>query len=80
MAENMQLFSCMSSPNLCPGTSDWSKGGQVKGTWKRTLAKEKAIVTLKLFTSLSRNPERALTRVVESYGHFLGVPAEMARA
>jgi Winged helix DNA-binding domain len=55
-------------------------GGQVKGTWKRTLAKEKAIVTLKLLASLGRNPERALTRVVESYGHFLGVPAEMPGA
>jgi Winged helix DNA-binding domain len=30
--------------------------------------------------SLGRNPERAMTRVVESYGHFLGVPAEMPGA
>ena len=52
-------------------------GGRVQGTWKRTVAKDRAIVTSKLFGRSDREAQRALTTVVKRYGVFLGVPAQI---
>ena len=49
-------------------------GGQVIGTWKRTIKKDAVIITPNLFTPLSKDETRAFATVANRYGAFLGLP------
>lgn len=51
--------------------------GQVVGGWKRTLKKNKVLVTTNLITSLSKSEHRALLEAASRYGQFLGLPVEL---
>jgi len=46
--------------------------GQVKGTWKRTLKKDKVIVELAPFAKLTDPETQIVTQAIEQYGKFLG--------
>lgn len=48
-------------------------GGQVAGTWKRTLKKDGVTVTLRPFTQLAVSQER-IVEAVQRYSDFVGAP------
>jgi hypothetical protein len=50
-------------------------GGQVVGTWKRTLKKESVAVTPSLFEKLKQSERDAVAAAARRYGEFLGLPA-----
>jgi DNA glycosylase AlkZ-like len=52
--------------------------GAVVGTWKRTLAKDRVVVTPSLFVKLGRSELRALAAAAERYGRFLERTVELA--
>jgi len=47
--------------------------GQVKGTWKRTLKKDKVIVELAPFVKFTDPETQVVTQAIEQYGKFLGL-------
>jgi hypothetical protein len=49
-------------------------GGQVIGTWKRTIKKDAVIITPNLFTPLNKDETRAFAAAANRYGAFLGLP------
>ncbi|MFN7930827.1 MAG: winged helix DNA-binding domain-containing protein [Blastocatellia bacterium] len=49
-------------------------GGQVIGTWKRTLKKNAVIVTPSPFVALQRTDQRVVAQAAERYGQFLRLP------
>ena len=53
--------------------------GQAVGGWKRTFSGKKAILELKVLTKLSDAERRSVTREVERFATFLGVPVEVAK-
>lgn len=52
--------------------------GKVMGAWKRTLKKDEAEVTAKLFTPLSGEQKDALDAAAEEYSRFLGLPVVLS--
>jgi len=50
--------------------------GRVVGIWKRTLQKNRVVITGSPFAKLSRAETRDFTAAAERYGRFLGLPAE----
>jgi hypothetical protein len=52
--------------------------GRVAGTWKRTLTKDAAILTVTLYTPLGSQQRAALAEAVARYGAFVGLPAIIA--
>jgi len=46
--------------------------GQVAGTWKRTIKKDKLLITPSLFAKLKRAETRAFAEAANRYGEFLG--------
>ena len=53
--------------------------GQAVGGWRRTFSGKKAILELKVLTKLSDAERRSVTREVERFANFLGVPVDMAK-
>lgn len=53
-------------------------GGQVAGSWRRTLRTNAATVEVQLFDPLSAAGTRAVMAATERYGEFLGLPVELA--
>jgi hypothetical protein len=51
--------------------------GELVGTWKRELVKDKVIVTLRYQTRLASQESSRIARAVESLGRFLGVPPDV---
>lgn len=49
-------------------------GGQVIGTWKRTIKKDAVIITPNLFTPLNKDETCAFAAAANRYGAFLGLP------
>ena len=47
--------------------------GQVVGTWKRILKKDRVVVTPRWFTTPKKSDHRALEQVTQEYGTFLGL-------
>ncbi|MCL4263872.1 MAG: winged helix DNA-binding domain-containing protein [Anaerolineae bacterium] len=52
--------------------------GQVIGSWKRTLHKEKVVIETNPFSPLTNAQEQAIVTAVQQYGAFLGLTAELA--
>jgi hypothetical protein len=53
-------------------------GGRVVGTWKRTLEKKAAIITLNTFAPLSKADKQAVAEAADLYGAFLGMTVVLA--
>jgi hypothetical protein len=53
-------------------------GGQIIGGWKRTLKKDAVLIELKLFTKLTKAENQAISKSVEQFGKFLGLPTRLA--
>jgi hypothetical protein len=54
--------------------------GLVVGNWKRTLARERVTIEVRLSRSLTRPESQALDSTAEDYGEFLGMAATLKRA
>jgi Winged helix DNA-binding domain len=52
--------------------------GQVLGTWKRTLTRNKVLVEVDSFHPLKSAETRSLATSVRQYGQFLNLPAQLA--
>ncbi len=52
--------------------------GQVVGVWKRTLKKDKVIITLEPFNPLTESERDSIAAAVPRYGEFLGLEAVIA--
>jgi winged helix DNA-binding protein len=52
--------------------------GQVAGTWKRTLKKNKAVIELSPFAKLTRAERQAIDNAAERFGRFLGLPVSLS--
>jgi hypothetical protein len=52
--------------------------GRVVGTWKRRLARGEVVFAPDCFEALSAPKARAVSRALERYGEFLGLPARSA--
>ncbi|HET7273937.1 MAG TPA: winged helix DNA-binding domain-containing protein [Longimicrobiaceae bacterium] len=66
--------------NICPGKngmflSTIILGGQVVGTWKRTVRKGRVEIALSPFKRLSREDKARLEEPANAYGRFLDLPA-----
>jgi hypothetical protein len=53
-------------------------GGQVAGTWKRTLKKNEVQLEFSPFKPLKRREEQAVRAAAEQYGQFLALPVVVA--
>ncbi|MCC6615266.1 MAG: AlkZ family DNA glycosylase [Anaerolineae bacterium] len=67
---------------ICPGGNGIFyptivAGGQIVGTWKRTIKKQKVVVTPEPFTSLSREVAAGFAAAAEAYGAYLGLAVEI---
>jgi len=67
---------------ICPGSngmfiSSIVIGGQVVGTWKRTVKKKAIAVTAIPFGKLSKAEMMAFKQAVERYGAFMGLTTEV---
>jgi hypothetical protein len=51
--------------------------GRVVGSWKRGINKKSAVITLRLFESLSEAQFEAIRAAAERYGSFLGLPVTL---
>jgi hypothetical protein len=64
-------------PYIWPGGGMFSPtvviDGRVVGAWKRTLKKDKVVVTISPFTSLSEAQSQALSAAVKPYSRFVGM-------
>jgi len=49
--------------------------GQITGTWKRIIGKDRVVVKTSLFVDLTANEKEALTTAAHRYGNFLLLPA-----
>jgi len=47
-------------------------GGQMVGTWRRTLTRKTAVITLSPFAELRSSDKHAILRAARSYGTFIG--------
>ena len=52
------------------------RNGQIRGTWRRTIKKEKVIVTTALFQSASNNTMHLIEKEAQAFGNFLGKKTE----
>ncbi|MBE0688982.1 MAG: AlkZ family DNA glycosylase [Anaerolineae bacterium] len=52
--------------------------GQIVGTWKRTIKKQKVVVTPQPFAFLSSDAEAGFAAAAERYGAYMGLPVEIA--
>jgi len=52
--------------------------GQVLATWKRSIEKDKVLISVKPFDRLSIRQRQAVARAATRYGEFLGLDAEIA--
>lgn len=52
--------------------------GQVVGTWKRTLRRDRVLIETNIFTQLAKDAQRAVVAAAHRYGEFLGLPVELA--
>jgi hypothetical protein len=51
-------------------------GGEVVGSWKRTIKKESVTIELAPFAPLSRTQTKAVNRAIQRYGEFIGLAVE----
>lgn len=51
--------------------------GKVRGTWRRNVTKSKVAVEVKPFDPLPPAEQKAVQYAVETYGSFVGLPAEL---
>jgi len=54
--------------------------GQIMGTWKRTLQKDKVVVFVKPFVKLLSSQQKLLVKAVARYGKFVDLPVELVMA
>ena len=54
-------------------------GGQIRGTWKKTVRKGKVTVAAQPFTTFSAKERAALSDAVQQYGEFYGLAGELVR-
>lgn len=64
---------------ICPGSNGIFNptvvlDGRVSGTWKRTVKKSGAILTMSPFTSFTSSQKRIIAASAEAHGRFLGMP------
>ena len=52
--------------------------GQLVGSWKRTLKRDRVILSFTLYATLSEPQSAALTEAVRRYGEFVGLPVVVA--
>ena len=52
-------------------------GGEIAGTWKRTIKKNEVIVEAAPFMTLKKAETQAITSAIEGYGKFLGLPTKI---
>lgn len=67
------------APRICPGGNGMFSptvviGGQVTGTWKRTLKKGAVTIDVTPFRPLTSAETQALNAEADRYGRFLGLP------
>jgi hypothetical protein len=53
--------------------------GQLVGGWRRIIAKDQAVIGLRLITRLSSSEKRAIARAAQAYRSFLGVTVQLRR-
>lgn len=51
--------------------------GQIFGTWKRSLQKNKVVIEILTFTMLNKAQQQAAVTSAEAYGKFLSLPVEL---
>lgn len=54
--------------------------GQIVGTWKRTLRKDRVEIALSYFYAIPKVNQRSVTEAAERYGQFVGLPAMIINA
>jgi hypothetical protein len=52
-------------------------GGQVAGTWNRTLKRDAVVITAHPFIELNKTAQRAAIAAAERYGKFVGLPVDV---
>ena len=52
-------------------------GGEIAGTWKRTIKKSEVIVEIAPFTALKKAETQAVITAIEGYGKFLDLPTKV---
>jgi YHS domain-containing protein len=52
-------------------------GGQIVGTWKRTLSKDAVLIEANLFRPLTQPEKRAVASAADLYGRFVGLPVKL---
>jgi hypothetical protein len=52
-------------------------GGQIVGTWKRTLSKKAVVIRIRPFRRLARAEKEAVRRAAEEYGRFHDLPVSL---
>jgi hypothetical protein len=52
--------------------------GQIIGGWRRTLKKDSVLIELNVFAKLTGAEHQAVSKAVEQYGKFLGLPTRLA--
>jgi hypothetical protein len=52
-------------------------GGEIAGTWKRTIKKNEVIVEIAPFTALKKAGTQAVITAIEGYGKFLDLPTKV---
>ena len=51
--------------------------GQVRGTWRRTLARDEAVIEVNLPGALEPAEQEALVQAGARFGRFLGMPVRL---
>lgn len=77
-----EVLSSKFSPFINPGGNGMFSpiivsDGQVIGTWKRTIKKDRVIIKIDTFRSLSKSEKEDLKKEVERYGKFIGLKTEI---
>ncbi len=54
-------------------------GGQIVGTWKRTIKKDRLIITPEPFNGLNQAEIQSLEIAAEGYGRFMGLPQAISK-
>ena len=53
-------------------------GGRVRGSWKRTIKRDRVEITATPFAAFTKREQRAIALEAERYGAFLGLPVAVA--
>jgi hypothetical protein len=54
-------------------------GGRVRGSWKRTIKRDRVDITATPFAAFTNREQRAIALEAERYGAFLGLPVAVAQ-